>query len=97
LIAARDLNVAVTCTNILPDELRQTLFSQVYARVPYSDFQRLTSDHDQPVGRCRLSARNHCLALTFPLITFRKRFRKIAAWIHTARLVYSLGFRQRVT
>ncbi len=75
----------------------KTVFSQVLARVPHWEFQRLAKDHDQSDGRRQFSAWDHFLALAFAQMTFRESLRDIEACLSTPRLAYHLGFRQRVT
>lgn len=57
----------------------KTVFSQVLARVPHWEFQRLAKDHDQSDGRRQFSAWDHFLALAFAQMTFRESLRDIEA------------------
>lgn len=76
----------------------KTIFSQVVARVPHWEFQRLADVHDRPDGRRQFSAWDHFLALAFAQMTFRESLRDIEAClgIHSG-VAYHLGFRSRVT
>lgn len=73
------------------------VFSQVVARVPHWEFQRLARAHDHADGRRQFSAWDHFLALAFAQMTFRESLRDIEACLGTPRLAYHLGFRARVT
>lgn len=75
----------------------KTVFSQVVARVPHWEFQRLARAHDPADGRRRFSSWEHFLALAFAQMTFRESLRDIEACLSTPRLAYHLGFRSRVT
>jgi hypothetical protein len=73
------------------------VFSQVVARVPHWEFQRLVRAHDSADGRRRFSPWEHFLALAFAQMTFRESLRDIEACLSTPGLAYHLGFRSRVT
>jgi transposase len=74
------------------------VFSQVVARVPHWEFQRLARAHDKADGRRQFSAWDHFLALVFAQMTFRESLRDIEACLSTQQgLGYHLGFRSRVT
>lgn len=76
----------------------KTIFSQVLARVPHWEFQRLAALHDQGDGRRQFSAWDHFLALAFAQMTFRESLRDIEACLNVQpKLAYHLGFRSRVT
>jgi hypothetical protein len=73
------------------------VFSQVIARIPHWEFQRLARTHDSADGRRQFSAWDHFLALAFAQMTFRESLRDIEACLNTPRLASHLGFRRRVT
>jgi hypothetical protein len=75
----------------------KTVFSQVIARVPHWEFERLAQVHDLADGRRQFSAWDHLLALAFAQMTFRESLRDIEACLGTPHLAYQLGFRSRVT
>jgi hypothetical protein len=76
----------------------KTVFSQVMARVPHWEFQRLAQQHDPADGRRQFSAWEHFLALAFAQMTFRQSLRDIEACLQSPPgLAYHLGFRARVT
>ncbi len=75
----------------------KTVFSQVVARIPHWEFQRLARIHDHSDGRRQFSAWDHFLALAFAQMTFRESLRDIEACLSTPHLAYHMGFRTRVT
>lgn len=77
----------------------KTVFSQVMARLPHWEFQRLHTAHSTtPIRRGALSPWDHFLALAFAQMTFRESLRDIEACLEAQTgLAYHMGFRARIT
>jgi hypothetical protein len=79
--------------------LGKTVFSQVMARVPHWEFQRIQKQYECDAIRSDgLSSWDHFLALAFAQMTFRQSLRDIEACLDAQRgLAYHMGFRGRVS
>ena len=79
--------------------LGKTVFSQVMARVPHWEFQRIQKQFECDAIRSDgLSSWDHFLALSFAQMTFRQSLRDIEACLDAQRgLAYHMGFRGRVS
>lgn len=75
----------------------QYVFSQILARVPHWEFQRVARIHGMDSARLKFSAWEHFAALVFAQLTFRESLRDIEACLSAQRsLAYHLGFRRPV-
>jgi hypothetical protein len=75
----------------------QFVFSQVLARVPHWEFQRLARFHGLDSAKLKFSAWEHFAALVFAQLTFRESLRDIEACLSAQRsIAYHLGFRRPV-
>ena len=75
----------------------QFVFSQILARVPHWEFQRVARLHGLDSPRLKFTAWEHFAALVFAQLTFRESLRDIEACLSAQRsLAYHLGFRRAV-
>jgi hypothetical protein len=75
----------------------QFVFSQVLARVPHWEFQRVARLHGLDSAKLKFTAWEHFAALMFAQLTFRESLRDIEACLSAQRsLAYHLGFRRPV-
>lgn len=75
----------------------QFVFSQVLARVPHWEFQRVARRHGLDSAKLKFTAWEHFAALVFAQLTFRESLRDIEACLSAQRsLAYHLGFRRPV-
>ena len=75
----------------------QYVFSQILARVPHWEFQRVARIHGLASAKLKFSAWEHFAALVFAQLTFRASLRDIEACLSAQRsIAYHLGFRRPV-
>ena len=75
----------------------QFVFSQVLARVPHWEFQRVVRRHGLDSPKLKFTAWEHFAALVFAQLTFRESLRDIEACLSAQNSVaYHLGFRRPV-
>jgi hypothetical protein len=75
----------------------QYVFSQILARVPHWEFQRVARIHGLDSAKLKFSAREHFAALMFAQLTFRTSLRDIEVCLGAQHAVaYHLGFRRPV-
>jgi hypothetical protein len=75
----------------------QFVFSQVLARVPHWEFQRVARRHGLDSAKLKFTAWEHFAALVFAQLTFRESLRDIEACLSAQRsIAYHLGFRRPV-
>lgn len=75
----------------------QFVFSQVMARVPHWEFQRIIRRYHLDTPRLSFTAWEHFAAMAFAQLTFRESLRDIEACLGGQRsLAYHLGFRRPV-
>lgn len=75
----------------------QLVFSQILARVPHWEFQRVARLHGLDSAKLKFSAWEHFAALVFAQLTFRESLRDIEACLGAQRsIAYHLGFRRPV-
>src|SRR5258707_2397001 len=73
------------------------VFSQVLARVPHWEFQRVARRHGVDSPKFKFGAWEHFAALVFAQLTFRESLRDIEACLSAQRsLAYHLGFHHGV-
>lgn len=73
------------------------VFSQVMARVPHWEFQRMARRYGADSPRLGFSAWEHFSAMVFAQLTFRESLRDIEACLDSQRaFAYHLGFRRAV-
>lgn len=73
------------------------VFSQVMARVPHWEFQRLARHHTLDTRKFGFTAWEHFAAMMFAQFTFRESLRDVEACLGVQRsLAYHLGFRRPV-
>ena len=75
----------------------QFVFSQILARVPHWEFQRVARVHGLDSAKLKFTAWEHFAALMFAQLTFRESLRDIEACLSAQRsIAYHLGFRRPV-
>lgn len=75
----------------------QFVFSQILARVPHWEFQRVASIHGLDSAKLKFTAWEHFAALAFAQLTGRESLRDIEACLSAQRsIAYHLGFRRPV-
>lgn len=75
----------------------QFVFSQILARIPHWEFQRVARVHGLDSTKLKFTAWEHFAALVFAQLTFRDSLRDIEACLSAQRsIAYHLGFRRPV-
>lgn len=75
----------------------QFVFSQILARVPHWEFQRVARLYGLDSAKLKFTAWEHFAALVFAQLTFRESLRDIEACLSAQRsIAYHLGFRRPV-
>lgn len=73
------------------------VFSQILARMPHWEFQRVARLHKLDSAKLKFSAWEHFAALVFAQLTFRDSLRDIEACLSAQRsIAYHLGFRRPI-